>query len=71
MYALVEDEQGQLVVKRRQVSTGAVREGRVAIEKGAEAGLKVVRAGLVKLRDGQPVQIDNSVELIDAGVNGE
>lgn len=70
VYIIRPDEKGddQLVVKRQQVQTGDVREGRVQITKGLDADARVVRAGLVKLRDGQPVQIDNSVELEDAKV---
>ncbi len=59
----------KLVVKRQQVQTGDVREGRVQVTKGLNAGDRVVRAGLVKLRDGQPVKIDNSVELDDTKVH--
>lgn len=57
------EEEGQRIAKRRQVITGAVREGVVEIREGLEAGEEVVQAGLIKIRDGQPVQIDNSVEL--------
>lgn len=62
-YAIVEAEGGGLQVERRQVDTGAVREGRVAVTSGLKAGERIVSAGLVKLRDGQPVTIDNSIEL--------
>lgn len=68
VYLLQENDDGQLSAKRKQVTTGAVRAGRVVIESGLEAGQQVVRAGLVKLRDGQAVQIDNSVALDDAEV---
>lgn len=70
VYVIGEDEKDpqQLVVKRRQVQTGPVREGRVQITKGLEAGDRVVAAGLVKLRDGQAVTIDNSVQLDHAQV---
>ncbi len=62
-YAIVESEGGGLQVKRRQVDTGAVREGRVVVTRGLAAGERVVSAGLVKLRDGQSITIDNSVQL--------
>jgi len=52
-----------LTVERRQVTTGTVREGRVRILSGVDAGDQVVSAGQLKLRSGQPVVIDNSVEL--------
>ncbi len=71
MYALAEGENGTLKAERRQVGTGEVREGRVVITRGLEPGQQVVRTGLVKLRDGQPVTIDNRIELIDAEVTTE
>jgi membrane fusion protein (multidrug efflux system) len=40
----------------------------VEVSRGLAAGERVVRAGLVKLRDGQPVTIDDSVELDDSQV---
>ncbi len=68
VYLLQDNDEGRLTAKRKQVTTGAVRAGRVVIESGLEAGQQVVRAGLVKLRDGQAVEIDNSVELNDGEV---
>ena len=69
-YVIGEAEGGGLKVKRRQIETGAVREGRVAISRGLEIDEQVVSAGLVKLRDGQRVTIDNSVQL-ENGKAGE
>ncbi len=60
---VIEEQDGDLVVQRRQVQTGESREGRVEIVQGLEAGERVVAAGQVKLRNGQRVRIDNSVEL--------
>ena len=71
VYVIAEQQDGSLRVKRHQVSTGESRAGRVAILQGLEAGDRVVRAGLVKLREGMSVKIDNSVELQDAEVRGE
>jgi membrane fusion protein (multidrug efflux system) len=50
-------------VQRRQVETGGVRNGRVEIVQGLEAGERVVSAGQVKLRNGQSVVVDNSIAL--------
>lgn len=50
-------------VQRRQVETGGVRNGRVEIVQGLQAGERVVSAGQVKLRNGQPVVVDNSIAL--------
>lgn len=55
-------------IARRTVTTGAARAGRVEIVEGLKEGEQVVRAGQNKLRPGQPVTIDNSVELKDAEV---
>ncbi|HDP90053.1 MAG TPA: efflux RND transporter periplasmic adaptor subunit [Thioalkalivibrio sp.] len=70
---VIEEGEGdnELIAKRRQVTTGESREGRIVVTQGVDAGERVVRAGIVKLRDGQPVTIDNSVELDDAGITTE
>jgi len=60
---LIKEEGGGLVAERRQVITGDVRSGRVEIVSGLELGDSVVSAGQNKLRNGQPVRVDNSVEL--------
>jgi membrane fusion protein (multidrug efflux system) len=46
-------------VQRRQVETGEVREGRVAVVSGLAAGERVVSAGQVKLRNGMVVAPDD------------
>lgn len=71
VYVINEAEDGTLTVEQRQVSTGAVREGRVEITQGLQPGERVVRTGLVKLRNGMAVRIDNSVQLNDAEVTKE
>lgn len=60
---LIREEGDGLVVESRQVVTGDVRDGRVEIVSGLEVGDRVVSAGQNKLRNGQPVRIDNSIEL--------
>ncbi len=71
VYVIAPQQDGSLRVKRHQVTTGESRAGRIVIVQGLEAGDRVVRAGLVKLREGMPIKIDNSVELQDAEVKGE
>ena len=71
VYLITEQEGAPPVVKRQQVISGESRAGHVAIREGLQAGDRVVRAGLVKLRDGMPISIDNQVELQDARVSGE
>ncbi len=68
---LIEQQDGGLRVKRQQIVSGENRAGRVAIRQGLQAGNQVVRTGLVKLRDGMPVQIDNKIEMNDAEIKGE
>lgn len=63
VFRIKEEEGGGLMVERQQVVTGDVRDGRVEIVSGLEVGDRVVRAGQNKLRNGQPVRIDNSIEL--------
>lgn len=71
VYLITQQQGGPLMVKRQQVISGESRAGFVAIQEGLQAGDRVVRAGLVKLRDGMPITIDNQVELQDARISGE
>ncbi len=71
VYAIETAEGEGQIARRRQVVTGASRGGRVAVEKGLEAGVEIVQSGLVKLRDGQPVRVDNSIVLSDGEVPAE
>lgn len=45
-----------------QIETGAVRNGRIEIKGGLEAGTEIVSDGHNKLRNGQSIIIDNSVD---------
>ncbi|MEB0139321.1 MULTISPECIES: efflux RND transporter periplasmic adaptor subunit [unclassified Undibacterium] len=58
------DEQGQLVKVAQQVfvTTGATRGDQVAVLKGIEVGQMVVTSGQLKLKNGTPVIVDNSVQ---------
>ena len=60
---LIEEQQSKLTVSRRQVVTGETRAGRIEILSGLAEGDEVVSAGQNKLRNGQAVTVDNSVEL--------
>lgn len=60
---VIEKKDGQLMAQRRTIKTGEVRGERVEVVDGLKAGERVVAAGTVKLRNGQSVQIDNSVQL--------
>jgi membrane fusion protein (multidrug efflux system) len=70
VFVLGNNEAGMTVVKRTVVQTGESRDGRISIS-GLPVDTQVVRTGLVKLRDGIPVRIDNQVKLDDKGIGGE
>jgi membrane fusion protein (multidrug efflux system) len=56
-------EVDELVIERRFVKTGPVRDGRIAIASGLKPGDKVVTAGQNKIDQGSKVVIDNSIAL--------
>ena len=58
---LVEEREGQTLVERRQVTTGQAHGGRVEVLDGVAPGDRVVLGGQVKLRNAQPIRVDNSV----------
>ncbi len=60
---VIEENDGKLVVQRRQVKTGEVRDGRIEIVAGLTLGERVVSAGQVKLRNGQRVTLDKAIKL--------
>jgi membrane fusion protein (multidrug efflux system) len=70
VFVINKNDAGMPVVRRTPVETGETRQGRVVVT-GLPAAVQVVRTGLVKLRDGMPVKIDNQVELNDAEIDGE
>ncbi len=57
VFLIEEDDAGELIVTRQSVTTGEVNDERVAILTGVEEGDRVVSKGLLRLRAGQPVAI--------------
>jgi len=55
------DAPAKLMAKQRFIRTGAGRGDFVSIVEGLEPGERVVTSGLLKLRNGQPVVINNEV----------
>jgi membrane fusion protein, multidrug efflux system len=53
------------VVEQTFVTTGPTRGDQVAILSGLDAGVEVVSSGQIKLKNGAPVQVDNSVKPSD------
>lgn len=60
VFVVDENDEGVQVVNRRSVDTGEVRDGRTEIVSGLEAGETVVAKGLLRLRAGQRVEIQES-----------
>jgi membrane fusion protein (multidrug efflux system) len=59
---VVSDVDGKKTVSLTQIKTGQVRNGRVEILSGLDEGTEVVSDGHNKLRNGQAVSVDNSVD---------
>ncbi|MGC8120627.1 efflux RND transporter periplasmic adaptor subunit [Marinobacter sp. VGCF2001] len=59
VFVVEENENGELAVSRRTVTTGEVRDGRAAVISGLEEGETVVAKGLLRLRAGQRVEIQD------------
>ena len=60
---VIEHDGDELNVSRRQIKTGEIREGRVAVLSGLSAGDQIVSAGHNKLRNGMQVQIDEADQI--------
>jgi membrane fusion protein (multidrug efflux system) len=55
-----------LVAEQRFITTGPTRGDQVAVLKGVTAGETVVTAGQLKLRNGSPILVNNSVQPADS-----
>lgn len=59
---VVNESDGKKTVELTQIKTGQVRDGRVEIISGLDEGTEVVSDGHNKLRNGQAITVDNSVD---------
>ena len=59
---VVNEAEGTKTVALTQIKTGQVRDGRVEIISGLDEGTEVVSDGHNKLRNGQAISVDNSVD---------
>ncbi|WP_192037038.1 efflux RND transporter periplasmic adaptor subunit [Halomonas sp. YLGW01] len=57
VFRVVENDQGQTIASRQQVTTGSTRGDTTEIIEGLSAGDQVVATGLLRLRDGQPIKM--------------
>ncbi len=60
----------ELTVRRHQVKTGRIIGNRIEVLSGVQEGDRVVQSGQLKLRNGQNIKIDNSVELPEGATQG-
>ena len=56
------EDPNQLVVQQTFVTTSGTRGDQVAITKGLDEGAEVVTSGQIKLKNGAPIKVDNSVQ---------
>ncbi len=60
VFVVEENDEGELIVNRRTVQTGEVRDARVSVEEGLAEGEEVVAKGLLRLRAGQRVEVQET-----------
>lgn len=65
VYVIEKDKDHHLVVKRVFISTGDQQGNNTVITKGIKPGQQIVSSGELKLQDGTPVAINNTVQLND------
>jgi len=61
VFVIESGDDQQKAVQRRSVTTGEVRDGRVSVTSGVKKDEQVVATGLLRLRNGQAVEIVDSV----------
>ncbi|MCL7931280.1 efflux RND transporter periplasmic adaptor subunit [Halomonas llamarensis] len=66
VFVVEDDDSGNLVVSRRTITTGDTRDTQAAVLSGLKAGETVVSKGLLRLRDGQKVEIQKDEQPQEA-----
>ena len=66
VFVVEKNDKGDLTVSRRTITAGETRDTRAAILSGLEAGETVVAKGLLRLRDGQKVEIQKDEQPQEA-----
>ena len=66
VFVVEENDDGELVVNRRTVQTGNTRNSRVAVLEGLKEGEQVVAKGLLRLRAGQRVEVQEDEQPAEA-----
>ena len=66
VFVVEENDDGELVVNRRTIQTGNTRDSRVAVLDGLKEGEQVVSKGLLRLRAGQRVEVQEDEQPAEA-----
>lgn len=66
VFVVEKNDKGDLTVSRRTITAGETRDTRAAVLSGLEAGETVVAKGLLRLRDGQTVEIQKDEQPQEA-----
>jgi membrane fusion protein (multidrug efflux system) len=66
VFVVEENDDGALVVNRRSITTGEIRDTRAAVLSGLKAGETVVAKGLLRLRAGQQFEIQKDEQPQEA-----
>lgn len=56
---VAEDDGGQIVARRKEVTLGLRQEGFVEVKSGLEEGDRIITEGIIRVRDGGPVKIED------------
>jgi membrane fusion protein (multidrug efflux system) len=71
LFVVAENEEGKMMARRVQVTTGEQRGDLVAIKSGLNGGEQVVQAGVSKLRNNSPVTLTEQVRLKEIAEGNE
>jgi len=66
VFVVAKNDKGDLTVSRRTITAGETRDTRAAVLSGLKAGETVVAKGLLRLRDGQKVEIQKDEQPQEA-----
>jgi len=71
LFVVEEGDEGKMMVRRVQVTTGEQRGDQIAILTGLKGGEQVVQAGVSKLRNNIPVTVSEQVRLDESGAGND
>lgn len=66
----VENNNGTLAAKRTEVKLGALENGYIEVLSGLTSSDKVISEGIIRIRDGSPIKVENKSMLSPSGNRG-